>query len=298
MNIGRLGFYLLHPATFLIVSTLLLIGGGNSLWQKYGDRISPPESLTLHPDQIRINEPGAWATPGFTRLVSEEVNKLEVTLGNPAAIERIAAAVNGTPAIEDVSRIEKTANGVDITAVWRKPVAAIRMPAGYYRLVDRQGVILDRQATSETEANEWLRISLYRAGGEQLADWQVWQDNRVLACAAIAGELGDRWRDLGLTQIVTFRYPDSLGPTNGSFELWTSAGPKGAKVIWSDDGATEEPLLVDTRIEAIRTWIRANGGLDKLVSMRMMLDVRTGVAKLISDEQVATLPGDDGSGIF
>jgi len=295
MNIGRLGFYLLHPATFLIASTVLLIVGGNSLWQKYGERISPPESLTLRSDQVRINDPGAWATPGFTNLVNEQIDRLEITLASHVAVEKIAEAVANAPSVESVSRVSKSAQGVEIRAIWRKPVAAVQMAEGHYRLIDREGVILDRQATSESEANQWLRIRMFRVGGQQIPDWQVWQDSRVLACAAISSELGDRWRDLGLCQIVTFRFPDSVGPSSGSFELWTAGG---AKVIWSDDGATREQLLVDTRIEAIRTWVRANGSLNQLVSKRMMLDVRTGVARLIADQQVAALPDDNGTSFF
>lgn len=291
----RLAWLLLHPATFLFVSTALLVVAGNALWHQNREHLALPSSQVVPAERVVVNEPGEWLTEGLDRQVSESIGAMKQRLDDPDAVEKVAELVRQVPAIEAVKQIRKTAAGISIEAAWRRPAAAIRMPEGHYRLLDRHGVVLDRQATSEEQADQFLRLSLLRPGGENLRDWQVWSDVRVVSAAAIAGEIEPAWRELGLYRVVTFRYPEAVAPPDGSFELWTA---KGAKVIWSDTGATADPDLVQRRIDAIRAWIRANGPLDSLIAKRMMLDVRSGNSKLIPDQRSAGLPTGSEDGIF
>lgn len=294
MNSGRIGWILLHPATFLFASTAVLVIAGNILWQKNRERLTPAAGL-LQPAQIAVNPPGTWLEESLPEQISRQIVSLNLTLNHPATAARIAESVGAVPAIESVKRVSKASGRIAVEANWRRPVAVVPMAAGHFRLVDHEGVLLDRKLESPAEADRFLRLSMVNPCNEYLVDWQVWKDYRVVATAAIAAEIEPAWRELELYRVVTFRLPEAMAPLDGSFELWTA---RGAKVIWSDTGATTDRDLIDRRIGAIRAWIRANGPLDGLLAKRMMLDVRTGTAKLIPETRSADLSAASGMDLF
>lgn len=285
MGLRRIGYILLHPATFLIVSTLGLIVAGGMLWRQHGPAMVALHVAPLSAAQFSINPPGEWADPALANEVCGRLAELQQPVDDPGAVDSIARALLQMGPIDRVRQITKSRGGVRIESQWREPVASVRVAPGVNRLVDRSGVALNR-CIDETEADRWLRISVNAPGGESLADWQTWSDSRIVAAAAIAAELGTVGREMGLYRVVTFRPPDGLGPSSGSFELWTAAG---AKVIWSDEGPADDAALVARRIEALQRWVAANGPLDQLAG-RMMLDLRGGSASLIADRVSARLP--------
>ncbi len=285
MAFGRIGYIVLHPATFLILSTMGLIVAGGMLWRQHGAAPGSGSRSPLTAGQYSINGPGEWADAALAKQVCEQLAALSQPVDEPRAVDAIARALLQVGPIDRVRSVSKSRSGVRIEGVWREPVATVRVATGINRLVDRAGVALNR-SVADGEADRWLRISINGPGGESLADWQTWGDSRVVAAAAIAGELGSAARELGLYRVVTFRLPDGLGPSSGSFELWTAAG---AKVIWSDEGPAGDPALVARRLEALRRWVSANGPLDQLAG-RMMLDLRSGSVNLIADRISARLP--------
>lgn len=285
MLFHRTLWVLMHPATFLLASTTALIAVGGALWQQHAAEIRAAQAGAAGAVPVRITPPSSWASEGLDRQVVAGLQQLRQPIEHPETVSQVARALLSMGPIERVHRVSKSSRGIDVDCRWREPVAVVRTSGGLNRLVDRDGMLFDRQIPDD-EAQGMLAIRINAPGGDRIAAWQVWDDPRVIAAAGIAAEISRYWRDWGVYRIVTFRNPPGFEPNVGAYLLWTAGG---AKVIWSDQGGKEDPALVARRCEAISRWIQLNGPLDSLAG-RMILDVRTGVANLIPEQRDARLP--------
>lgn len=275
----------LHPAMLLIGVTVCTIAGSIHLWTEHQSLIVQVEDFQLTADKIRINEQPPWAEqPLENRLLEEVVPEARRNLLNPALIDQAAEVFRKAGWVEEVKRIEKNRNGLEVQLKYRIPVALVELNRNTIRQwplnkperlfpVDRLGVIMSDALVQEIPL---LRITLFEPGHfTSLDPWTPWPDERVLEACQIADFMAADWEKLGFYRITTQRLPSQ--PFEGSipFELWTDQG-MATKFIWGNPPGKEIAGEVEAaqKLKLLLELLEKYGPLNHLPPSK--IDIRTG----------------------
>lgn len=287
---------LLHPATWFMIASIATLGGAIQLWNSYQADIVDQEKYRLTADKIQLSAPPQWSDTDLKQLVLKtDSPDSEPSLLDTTLVSRTANAFRTVGWVEKVQNVEKSRKGLNIELVYRDAVGVVelnhltitnwpRNQTPRILPVDRTGVVMPGEIASNREL---LRFSIFnpvRSTG--LDPWTPWPDERVKAAAAISEAIGERWKDLGLYRVVTFRKPDQPSDQSIPFELWPDVG---TQVIWGNPPGQEIDSEVSAaeKIQAIEEFVASFGELNRLPKQR--IDVRSGKAIVIGDVKTAKL---------
>lgn len=278
---------LLHPAVWFVVATVATIAVSISLWNRYQHKIVVTEKYQLNNNNIRMHQPEpSWAQASIKELLlARQSSVLENQL-----VPQTAEMIRSLGWVEQVRRIEKSSNGLDIDVSFRHPVAMVKINDQQALPVDRNGFVMDGDLFSSEAVKDMLRISVFRPLPTQtsLMTWQAWPDERILEAAAISEALQTRYQGLELFRVVSFQLPGDRAKQE-PFEVWThghirpgdvTQTPYAAKVIWGNAPGRESPGEASPmqKIQAMDNFVVSHGPLAKSIPTGKMLDVRSGKA--------------------
>lgn len=281
---GILGI-VFHPAMLLIGVTVCTIAGSIHLWNQHQSLIVQVEDFELTPDKIRINEQPPWADqPLEQRLLEEVLPETDRNLLNPSLIDRAVDVFRNAGWVEEVKRIEKNRNGLDIQLKYRIPVALVELNRNTIRQwplnkperlfpVDRLGVIMSDALVQEIPL---LRVTLFEPGHfTSLDPWTPWPDERVLEACQIADFIAADWEKLGFFRITTQRLPSQPFDENIPFELWTDQS-MATKFVWGNPPGKETPgeVAAVEKLKLLLELLEKYGPLNHLPPSK--IDIRTG----------------------
>lgn len=288
----------LHPALWFIVTTIVIISGAVSMWDRYQHKFVVAGDYQLTKEKIKLNQPEPeWTNTNIRQVLLDHLQQPTVLDSN--VVVNTADLIRSIGWVEKVQRVEKSKNGLDIDVVYREPVAMVKINDRQLLPVDRNGVIMDGQLFDKDHVSKFLRISIYRPVPSEspLLTWHQWPDSRVRGAAAISSVLSEHWQSQQLYRVVTFQLPGDRAKPE-PFELWTqghvqpgdvSQTPYAAKIRWGSSPGAEliDEADAQTKIRAINQFIEKFGPLAKSIPPGKVLDVRTGRPILTSKMRTA-----------
>lgn len=244
-------------------------------WNRYHDSIASPLVKPIDQRILSVNRPPAWIKTDVRKVAIQESRLQEIKLGEPRALEQVAASFAVQPWVKSVKKIQKTAAGIHVDLLYRKPVALVEIGDDALFPVDDEGVLLDsRDFTGpNAELNYW-RVSMPSPITNGLLAGYLWDDMRVNDSVLIANAWNGNQTETGLMRIVNRSQPTRDRMRLQAYELWTL---NGTIVIWGNPPGHEVSgeATAAEKIEAIRSYAVKNGPLNKM--KRGVYDVRGGV---------------------
>jgi hypothetical protein len=249
-----------HRGVVLTVAVVVAaLGGALYGWQRWGALAAHEYLLT--PERIQITPPPAWIRSDVKAAVVRTANLTRLDVRDRQLAPQLAAAFALHPWVAKVVRVQKRfPPSAEVVLDYRRPVAAVRVePHGKSELlfVDEQGVLLPTEDFLAVQGPDFLRIE---AGGDLPTSGYglPWKSARIIGAARLAAAWNDRWRPLGLYQIVATE--TAAGPL--TFELRT---PKGTRIVWGaapGQESSREPTA-EQKISALEEYVRDKGPLDR-----------------------------------
>ena len=174
-------------------------------WYVYKDKVARQQQFQLKPDMISLTpEQPEWIKADVLQAVFSDQKLEEQYLTDRKLATQLRDAFMLHPCIASVEKVSKRPDGVDVSLVYRNPVAMVVVKLDnrtWLYPVDDQAVVLPpRQFTKEDVAN-YMRVNHdYVPPAGQIGD--DWGDDKVVAAAQIAGLLAEApWQNMGLYNI-------------------------------------------------------------------------------------------------
>lgn len=263
----------------LVFNPFTMIAGAFFLsilaWDRHHDSIASPLEKPIDQHILSVNRPPAWIKTDVRKVAIQESRLEEIKLGEPRALEQVAASFAVQPWVKSVKKIRKSASGIHVDLLYRKPVALVEIGDDGLFPVDDEGVLLDsRDFTGpNVELNYW-RVSMPAPITNGLLAGYLWDDMRVADSVLIANAWNGNQAETGLMRIVNRSQPTRDRMRLQAYELWTL---NGTIVIWGNPPGQEVKgeATAAEKIEAIRSYTVKNGPLNEM--KRGVYDVRGGV---------------------
>ena len=262
---------LVNPVTLMLCVCAISI----ALWNRHHHRLDLPVNQPINQQVLYLNPTPEWIKTDIRNVAIRESQLEEILLGEPRAVEMVAASFAVQPWVKSVQQIRKTTTGIHVDLLYRCPTALVEIGNDALYPVDDEGVVLDsRDFELPDSIRDYWRIWVPRPMTRGLMAGRRWDDMRVTDSINIANAWHGKHRDAGLIHIVNRSEPTRDRMRLTYYELWT---PKGTKIIWGNPPGYEVAgeASANDKIQAIFEFIKSDGPLDK--SGIRHYDVRGGV---------------------
>ena len=224
------------PAAFSILWPALLLIGGYVAWHRWGAEHVGSQYYGLDPALIEVTDPPEYIRAEITATVCEDAALHDLSLLDPQASAKVAAAFATHPWVRRVVSVRKLpGGGVDVHLDYRRPVAmvevVIRSPhpdqgkPGFFQ-IDADGLLLPPSEFSQADIDRYLHIVVpgaYPTGGVGTP----FGDLRVEAAARLAAVVASYRDQCQLVSIEVHGDP-RLTPVP-QFEITTRDG---SRLFW------------------------------------------------------------------
>jgi hypothetical protein len=271
---------LINPVTLMVCVSVIAI----LLWNRFHQRLDLPTNRNISQQLVHVNPPPEWIKTDICSIAIRESRLDDIQLGEPRAVEMVAASFAVQPWVKRVNHIRKTPAGLQVDLQYRHPVALVEIGNDLLFPVDDEGVVLDsRDFDDPAELDKYWRIWVPQPQVKGLAAGQRWDDLRVTDSIRIANAWESRQSRIGLIHIVNRSQPTRDRERLRYYELWTLHG---TKIIWGNPPGQEVHGEASARekIAAIESFVQKHGPLDQREARHF--DVRGGIL-VISDAQLA-----------
>ena len=196
---------------------------------------------------ILIPEQPEWIQTPLRDQIVGQYQLDKILLDDPELVEQFAAAFELDSHIEDVVRVEKTVNGIEVEVLYRTPVAMVEVKVDdkrYVYPVDHSAVVMQTSDFQEDDLTEFLRlVSDYsKPKGNSGTPWG---DPVIAGGARIAGELSKiSWQSMGLYRIYSLADNDG---SNRQFYI-NLKDDENVRVLWGsppDEEAADEASVAE-----------------------------------------------------
>ncbi len=279
---GPIGFirspWVIGAIVTAIVVAAIVVG-----WRRLGPTVLGKPEFVITLDKIEVSPQPSWIQTDVKAKVYRDGSFDELSLHDRDVVEKIADAFAVHSWVAEVTKVRKFHGKLFVDLRFRRPVAMVEVTSnGEPGLVpvDATGVILPTADFSLNQTRDFLRISIPEVNSYGI-DGTIWDDIRVVEAAAIADAWDTNWTKAGLYRVVA---TESRGGrrSNGEtdYELRTR---EGARVIWGRGLGQERAgeASASQKIAQALDYVTEHGPLDDTPG-KMILDVRTGTAKVIA----------------
>ena len=248
------------PAAFSILWPALLLIGGYWAWHHWGADHVGRQYYGIDPALIEVTEPPEYVRAEITDAVYQDAALRNLSLLDPQATAKVAAAFAAHPWVRRVVSVRKLPGGVvDVRLDYRRPVAmvevVIRPPhpdqgkPGFFQ-IDADGLLLPPSEFSQADIDHYLHIVVpdaYPTGGVGTP----FGDLRVEAAARLAAVIANHRDQCQLVSIEVQGDP-RLTPVP-QFEITTRDG---SRFFWGSPPGQEMP---EERTAATKLKLLLNG---------------------------------------
>lgn len=243
------------PAVLSLIWPTALLIGSYLAWHQWGAERIGREYYRLERETVTITPPPAFVHSDITAAVFETHQLEKTSLLNRQATATIAQAYQTHPWVQQVVRVEKRSDGVDVHLRYRQPMAMVRVISQHQEVqgpavfvVDGNGVLLPPEDFVNFDKTALLHIEVpgtYPTGGIG----SPFGDQRVIAAAALAQLLSKHREPCNLAAITL------TNPTRAFNESWVFAiiRTDGTRFIWGSPPGEEtngEPSAA-TKLKAL-----------------------------------------------
>lgn len=230
---------LLHPVTLGFLAVFAILGGAVATWRANRHVLERQAEFQLTPERIQISPQPRWVQADIKQVAFDGSRLGELSLLDPDAAPRVAEAFSVQPWVANVS-VRKRPTHVAVTLQFRQPVGLVEYGEQLLLPVDGEGIVLDGSDFNPAAAGDFLRITVSTPLTGSLVAGEAWPDDRVVAAALIAHLLQPHAQVWGIGRIKHIPLlPDSV-VAGGDFELWTTRGTAGPRIIWGSPPGYEQ----------------------------------------------------------
>ncbi|MDA1052365.1 MAG: hypothetical protein O3C40_18050 [Planctomycetota bacterium] len=240
-------------------------------WKHWAQPVLEITRHQLLPENVQIPPVPPWIRSDIKAEVFRDGSLSDASALATDLTPRIAHAFELHPWVAEVTRVSKQAPAnVVVDLVYRRPIAWVEVPAGMYDgqseqaalPIDNESVLLPYADFTQDDLGRFIRIAIE---GVSISGptGSPWGDPRVAGAAAIAGILGEHWRELGLYEIKALAdYSRPNAPVTTRYELCT---PDGKRLIWGSAPGHEPPgePPAATKLRLLREYVQRRGPLDE-----------------------------------
>jgi hypothetical protein len=282
-----------HPLTQRRVRVLIVLAvvaalgfAAREAWRRTASVIASRDRYLVPAESITVTQPPEWIVADVRDQVIHAAGlDRRLSILDPSFPERIEQAFSLHPWVQTVDRIEKKfPPAVHVELTYRKPIAAIELPAGNGRTllpVDFRGVLLPIDDVPLIRRQYLPRITGI-AGQPPVG--QKWEDPRVAGAVDLAVMLADVWEPLHLVEIC----PSARTELQGGRQVFVYdiVTRGGTKIIWGAGPNTDAPgeARFAIKLERLKKCVDQYGPLDSvkapgIVNVRGELRVEPRVVK-------------------
>lgn len=229
------------PAVLSLIWPAVLLIGGYLAWHQWGAERIGRQYYRLEPKAVTLTPPPPFVQSDITAAVFASHQLEKTSLLNRSATATIAQAYQTHPWVEQVVRVEKRSDGVNVHVRYRRPVAMVRVLSQHEEVpgpavfpVDGRGVLLPPEDFVAFDKTALLHIEVpgtYPTGGIG----SPFGDSRVIAAAALAQVLASYREQCKLAAVQL------TNPTRTFDEGWVFAVIRsdGSRFIWGSPPGEE-----------------------------------------------------------
>jgi len=108
---------LLHPAMLFLVATVLVIGTAIFSWDRYKNRILPPQQYQLTSENLQVSPQPSWTSPDLRTMILGDQRAQDYqpkSIMDTALVPKVANALQSVGWIEKIDSIQKSKHGLRI----------------------------------------------------------------------------------------------------------------------------------------------------------------------------------------
>ena len=244
-------------------------------WYVYKDKVSRQQQFQLKPDMMSLTpEQPEWIKADVLQEVFSDQKLEEQYLTDRKLASQLRDAFMLHPCVASVEKVSKRPDGVDVSLVYRNPVAMVVVKLDnrtWLYPVDDKAVVLPPRQFTKDDVAKYMRINHdYVPPAGQIGD--DWGDDKVVAAAQIAGFLETApWQEMGLYNIELVDNPSTK---ETAVYLLKKATP-GFRVLWGSlpGHEHEDELAAPDKLRRLVEFYHTNKRLD-VSAEPMELDLR------------------------
>ena len=201
-------------------------------WYVYKDKVAKQQQYQLKPEMIVLTpEQPEWMKEDVLQAVFSDQKLEEQYLTDRKLATQLRDAFMLHPCIASVEKVSKRPDGVDVSLVYRNPVAMVVVKLDnrtWLYPVDDQAVVLPPRQFTKEDVGNYMRVNHdYVPPAGQIGD--DWGDDKVVAAAQIAGLLAKApWQSMGLYNIELVDNPE----TKETVVYLLKKATPGFRVLW------------------------------------------------------------------
>ena len=280
-------FFFMHPAVWFVLATSGLVYLAIFSWSKNKDRFLDAERFQLTMNRISFNPMPEWAEAlsiePLTQISSTDESLLDLEL-----VPAVSDYLRTVPWIRKIQRIEKSADGLEISVACREPVALVGDNTSI--LIDGDGFVFDNAVLEHDQfqqtMNQAIRINMPFLDKRPSIAWHRRNDSRVQHAAQLAEFLHPAKDELQVYRIITHSR-NSSESSPPKLEAWTA---NGTRVKWGSAPGHEKPGEVDSmqKLAALQEFISQYGDLVQFEHREThAIDVSSGRPVVVKDARIA-----------
>jgi hypothetical protein len=252
----------------IVLAVVTALGfAAREAWRRTASAIASRDRYLLPAEAITVTQPPEWIVADVRDQVIHAAGlDRRLSILDPGFPERIEQAFSLHPWVQSVDRIEKEfPPAVHVELTYRKPIAAIELPAGNGRAllpVDARGVLLPIDDVPLIRRQYLPRITGI-AGQPPVG--QKWEDPRVAGAIDLAVKLAEVWEPLHLMEICPSARTELQGGRQVFvYDIVTRGG--WTKIVWGAAPREQAPgeAKFNVKLQRLKKCIEQYGPLDSV----------------------------------
>jgi hypothetical protein len=233
------------PGMLASLWPLIVVIGGYLAWTQWGAERLGQQFYGLEQEQVTVTAPPEYIRRNLIAEVFTTHELDKISLLDRKATATIGEAFRLHPWVDEVLRVEKRRDGVEIQLRYRRPVAAVFVAQSdhpdvigpCFFFVDAEGTLLPSRDFAEADAERYLMIHIADTYPSAKSEGVPYGDRRVVAAASIAALLDPLRESLQLFAI------DLANPQRAYNEPWKFELVRhdGQRLVWGSPPGEEQP---------------------------------------------------------
>ncbi len=288
---------LVHPSAsslsaFLLVA-LLAVASTLVAWKQWAPLVDQSSAYRLIPESIQLGpERPSWVKQDIKAAAIDDGKLTELSLRDPQLVTKVRGAFLVQSWVATVKRVFKHAGGVEITVVYRRPVALVEVVQGNQPgllPIDADAVCLPPDDFSEDQVGNYIRVVADNSGPAGPIGTN-WGDQRIQGGARIADAVSRiPWKKIGLYRVESRTAGSRQGEGPYRYHLVTRDM---LQIRWGYPPGQEADgeATADQKVQNLLKYTEQHGPLSDLDARQQLLDLRDPAGAQLLPIRSAMLP--------
>jgi hypothetical protein len=273
---------LLHPLALFVFATVATTWAATGLWRNNERELLDRNAFQLTWDRLQTTPQPDFLKDDAKKVAFDGSRLADLNLLDRDAVQKVHSAFAVQSWIENV-QVRKTRQAISVSLQFRKPVALVEFGSDLLLPISKDGIVLDGEQLQSEDMSQFLRISVESPQVGSLVQGAAWPDARVVAAAMIAQRIQPHAASWGISRIAHVPLVPRSTAAEGDFELLTTKGSAGIRVMWGSPPGFERTgeAPAEQKLLALQQWIAERGSLSD-IGTTQTVDIRSGSVQALA----------------